>query len=219
LANILETDLLARARRPVDRSDRLCLRRTQTPQQRAELCRFDREYFDGQSGYGGYHYDGRHEPAVRHMIDFFALNRDSSLLDVGCAKGFMLYEFFKLGITDVRGCDISAYALANAKPEIRDRLDRLSADHLTYPDRSFDLVYSIDTIHNLAPDACDQAIREIVRVSRRHTFIQVASYEGAEQEHGLREWGITVQTFRSKPQWRDAFRALGYTGHYYFKMF
>ena len=47
-----------------------------------------------------------------------SLNEKSSLLDVGCAKGFMLYDLIRLipGIT-VKGIDISEYAIQNAKKQ------------------------------------------------------------------------------------------------------
>ena len=215
----MEVNLFAGVERPVDRSGRLERRRGLSAGERAELCRFEGEYFDGQTGYGGYHYDGRHEAAVREMVRFYGLGAESRVLDVGCAKGFMLYEFFRLGITKVCGCDVSEYALQQAKPEIRDRLDRLSADRLSYADGSFDLVYSVDVIHNLEPEGCDEAIREIMRVSRRHTFIQVASFEGAEQERRLREWGVTVKTFRDKGRWRAVFETVGYRGDYFLKTY
>ena len=203
----------------VDRSRRRALRRSLTDAQRAELGAFEREYFDGPTGYGGYYYDGRHAPAVGEMIARYGLTERSAVLDVGCAKGFMLTEFVRLGVANVAGCDVSAYALEQAHPEIRVRLRRLSADDLAYPADSFDLVYSVDVVHNLAPEACDRAIREIMRVSRGSCFVQVASFETAEQERALREWGVTVRTFRSKEKWRTAFDRLNYSGEYSFKTF
>ncbi|MBU0717429.1 MAG: class I SAM-dependent methyltransferase [Planctomycetes bacterium] len=216
----MEVDLLTRitAQQP-DRSERLAVRRTLTESQRVELGQFEEEYFDGPTGYGGYYYDGRHALAVRKMIERYELSADSRVLDIGCAKGFMLYEFLRAGIEGVCGCDVSRYAIAHAHPEIKDRLEVMSADQLGFPDGAFDLVYSIDVIHNLAPADCDRAIKEIMRVSRRAKFIQVVSFETAAEEHRLREWGVTVKTIRSKETWREAFGRLGYQGDYYLKTF
>ena len=51
------------------------------------------------------------------------LNNDSSILDVGCGKGFMIYDFLKLlPALKIKGIDISDYAIKNSKPE---------ASHLT----------------------------------------------------------------------------------------
>jgi len=215
----MQIDLLEQVECKVDRSKRLALRRQLTAAQREELCRFAGEYFDGPTGYGGYYYDGRHAPAVRAMIERYELGARSRVLDVGCAKGFMLYEFVRQGIEDVRGCDISPYAISQAHPGVKDRLDVASADRLSYPAASFDLVYSVDVIHNLLPEQCDQAIREILRVARAAAFIQVASFETEEQRQRLIGWGVTVKTLRSKRQWQETFLGLGYGGDFYFKTF
>ncbi|RME37913.1 MAG: class I SAM-dependent methyltransferase [Planctomycetota bacterium] len=202
-----------------DRSARLERRKRLTKAERAELGRFGREYFDGPTGYGGYRYDGRYAPVVRAMIERYGLDGAARVLDVGCAKGFTLVEFVRQGITDVRGCDVSEYAVACGHPDVRDRLSVMSADRLDYADASFDLVYSIDVIHNLPPPRCDAAVVEMMRVSRGAVFLQVASYETPEEERRLREWGVTVRTFRSKTQWREAFERLGFAGDYYCKTF
>lgn len=215
----MEIDLLEKISRKTDRTERLARRRKLTSAQRAELCRFGREYFDGPDGYGGYYYDGRHEPAVRDMIERYGLKRDARVLDIGCAKGFMLYEFMRQGVNDVHGCDIGPYAVENAHPAVKDRLTVTSADDLALPDASFDLVYSIDVVHNLPPDPCDRAIHQMMRVSRGAVFVQVASYETPEQERALIDWGVTVQTLRSKQQWREAFDRLEFGGDFFFKTF
>lgn len=215
----MEVDLLESINGKVDRSQRLARRRKLTDSQRDGIRRFEWEYFDGPDNYGGYHYDGRHEPAARVMIDRYGLGADSSVLDVGCAKGFMLYEFVRLGIENVRGCDVSRYAVAEAHPGVKDRLKIMSADRLGFPDASFDLVYSIDVVHNLSPEASDRAIGEMMRVSRGAVFIQAASFETPEEEARLIDWGITVKTFRSKQDWRETFERLGYQGDFFFKTF
>ena len=215
----METDVLTALNCQADRSKRLAMRRSMTPTLRAEHARYGREYFDGPTGYGGYYYDGRHESTVRQMIEKYELTPESSVLEVGCAKGFMLYEFHRLGIINVRGCDISEYAVLHGKPEIADRLSVMSADRLDFPDDSFDLVYSIDVLHNLDPDASERAIQEIMRVSCRAAFIQVDSYDTPAEQRNLSDWVVTIKTVRSKDDWRAMFRRLGYPGDYYFKVF
>lgn len=215
----MEIDLLGTELVRSDRRRRVTERRALTDSQRETLNAFGREYFDGPTGYGGYHYDGRHAATASDMVGCYGLTAESSVLDVGCAKGFMLREFVRLGIRDVRGCDISSYALDHAHAEVADRLCLMSADVLFFDDRSFDLVYAVDVLHNLEPDAADAAIQEVSRVSRAHAFIQLASFENGEQECNLREWGVTVRTFRGKDEWRRRLRELDYRGDFYFKTF
>lgn len=215
----MEVNLLSKLDGNRDRRERLALRRSLSQRQRTALCEFGEEYFDGPTGYGGYYYDGRHAEVVADMIERYGLTDQSTVLEVGCAKGFMLYEFVRHGVTGAQGCDISTYAVEHAHEGIRQCLSTMSADDLSYDDRSFDLVYSIDVVHNLPPDGCDQAIREIMRVSRGCCFVQVASFADDDEERALREWGVTVQTLRSKTGWREVFQRLGYRGDYFFKVF
>ena len=74
----------------------------------------DDVYFDDERkyGYGGYIYDGRWKDIVNQLINEFDLNLNSSLLDLGCAKGFLVNDFNndpRVGVAE--GVDISIYAL------------------------------------------------------------------------------------------------------------
>lgn len=56
--------------------------------------RYDFDYWDGDRtvGYGGYHYDGRWRSVAQAMVEHYRLTPESKILDVGCGKGFLLYE-------------------------------------------------------------------------------------------------------------------------------
>src|SRR5437867_12981047 len=72
------------------------------------------------------------------------------VLDVGCGKRFLLYEFTQVvsGIV-ATGLDISQYAIQHAKPEVRSYLHIGTALSLPYADHTSDLVLTINTLHNL----------------------------------------------------------------------
>ncbi|MEW6238984.1 MAG: class I SAM-dependent methyltransferase [Candidatus Omnitrophota bacterium] len=197
------------------------LRKNISLEQKKLLETFEYEYFDSDLGYGGYFWDGRFAPAAQRMADYYGLGKSSRALDVGCAKGFLVYEFQHLlaGETNAFGCDISAYALKNGHPEIRPQLIRASAHQIGFLDRSFDLVVSVDAIHNLPEELCDQSLREMMRVSRRKIFLQVASYHTPAEKEALCCWGAALKTLRSAEQWLEAFAKIGYTGEYWFKTF
>ncbi len=188
------------------------------PLQRAVAKRFGREYFDGDrtQGYGGYRYDGRWVPVARRMQEFYGLKAGEIVLDVGCAKGFLLHDFLQVipGIR-VRGVDISAYAVEHAMARVKPFLAVGSATALPYPDQSFDLVISINTVHNLPLDRCKQAIREMERVSCRHKYVQVDSFLTEEQRRTFQRWQLTALTYFDPAGWRRLFAEAGYTGDYY----
>jgi SAM-dependent methyltransferase len=132
---------------------------------------FGRDHFDGDRryGYGGYTYHPRFwTGTVKYIRDYYHLRDDASILDIGCAKGFMLYDFQQL-MPEARlaGIDVSEYAITNALDPVKPFVRIGNAKALPYPDKSYDLVLAINTIHNLPYDECRRSLREIQRVSRR----------------------------------------------------
>lgn len=179
---------------------------------------FGKEFFDGtrDQGYGGFRYDGRWKPVVRRFKEFYGLTSNDSILDVGCAKGFMLYDFREcIPGVKLRGLDISSYAIDNALDDVHELVQVGSADDLPYADASFDLVISINTIHNLPLDRCKKALTEIERVSRKHKFIVVDAYRNEEEKKRLLQWNLTAETYMSTHEWQQLFKDVGYTGDYY----
>lgn len=188
------------------------------PSQRAIARRFGREYFDGDrgQGYGGYRYDGRWIAVAERMRDFYGLKAGQRILDVGCAKGFLLHDFRRVvpGIS-VAGLDISAYAIEQAPDDVRRFCVVGTADALPYPDAVFDLVVSINTIHNLELDRCRTALSEIERVSRRFKYVQVDSYRTDDEREKFERWQLTALTHFDPAGWRLLFREAGYSGDYF----
>jgi ubiquinone/menaquinone biosynthesis C-methylase UbiE len=141
------------------------------------------------------------------------------ILDVGCAKGFMLYDFEQLipGI-QTTGLDISKYAIENSHPGVKGNLVVGNAKELPFEDNEFDLVIAINTIHNLEFDECAQALREIQRVSKEHSFVIVDAYRTEEEKLRMFAWNLTGQTILSVDSWIEFFQVNGYTGDYYWFM-
>jgi protein-L-isoaspartate(D-aspartate) O-methyltransferase len=190
----------------------------------AELAKkWDYDYWDGDRriNYGGYKYiPGRWEKVAKAMADHYGIKAGDRILDVGCGKGFLLYDFTLVvpGI-EVYGIDISRYAIDNAKEEIRDRLAAGSATNLPWPDRHFDLVYSLNTLHNLHCYDLDKALREIERVGRKNKYICVESYRNETEKANLLYWQVTCEAFNTPEEWEWWFRQTGYTGDYSFIYF
>lgn len=181
--------------------------------------RFGKEFFDGERryGYGGYQYHERFwSPVIPTFQEYYELNAESRVLDVGCGKGFMLYEFTKMipGIK-VQGVDISTYAIANAKEEVKPYLRVGDARELPFEDDSFDLVVSITTLHNLDREGCKKALQEIERVSRGGKFITVDAYRNEEEKKRMDMWNLTALTYMHVDEWKRFFDEAGYTGDYY----
>jgi ubiquinone/menaquinone biosynthesis C-methylase UbiE len=181
--------------------------------------KFGEEFFDGdrKHGYGGFNYMSRFwQPVIPTFIKHFNLNENSKVLDVGCAKGFMLFDI-KEAIPNItiEGIDISSYAIENAKEEIKQFLRVGNAKELPYKNNSFDVVISINTIHNLEKKECAKALQEIQRVSRGKSFVTVDAYRNEEEKEAMYAWNLTAKTIMSVDEWIAFFDEVGYTGDYY----
>ncbi len=184
--------------------------------------RFDENYWDGerQYGFGGYRYDGRWRVVAEAMVAHYQLPANARILDVGCGKGFLLYEFTQvLPDATIAGLDVSQYAIDHAKQEVRPDLVQGSAATLPWDDNAFDLVFSINTLHNLYNYELWSALREIERVGRRAKHITVESYRNEREKVNLLYWQLTCRTFLATGEWEWLFQQAGYQGDHGFIFF
>ncbi len=177
--------------------------------------RYDQDYWDGDRrfGYGGYRYDGRWRAVADAMAAHYGLKPGQRVLDVGCGKAFLLYELTQAvpGL-EVRGIDISSYAIENAKEEVRPFLQVADAASLPFEDNSFDLVISLNVLHNLFCQDLHKALREIERVSRQDKYVVVESYRNEQEKVNLMCWVLTGECFFTPQEWQWWFDLTGYSG-------
>ena len=212
-----EIDLLVnypKTKRDVD--DRLA---TKTEEDRAIARQFGKEFFDGtrNQGYGGFNYMPRFwQPVIPTFRDHWQLTAESSVLDVGCAKGFMLHDLAaQIPGISVKGIDISHYAVENAIEDMKPHVRQGNALNLPFPDKSFDVVIAVNTLHNLKREECGKALQEVQRVSRKHAFVTVDAYRNDEEKERMFAWNLSAQTIMSVNEWKLFFAEVGYTGDYY----
>lgn len=183
---------------------------------------FGREYWDGDRkyGYGGYYYDGRWRPVAEDMVRHYGLPSDAKILDVGCGKAFLLYEFTQvLPEAKVAGIDVSEYAIDHAKEEVKPFLRVGNAADLPFDNRSFDLVISINTLHNLYIYDLWQALQEIERVGGGSKYITVEAYRDEREKVNLMYWQLTCRAFHTPDEWEWIFGQTGYSGDYSYIFF
>ena len=188
----------------------------------AIACQFDKDYWDGERrfGYGGYHYDGRWRPVAEAMARHYRLGSGARILDVGCGKGFLLYEFTQLiPSARVAGIDISRYAIEHSKEEVRPYLRIGSAEQLPFEDRTFDFVVSVNTLHNLFNYELSQALSEIERVACGPTHVVIEAYRNEREKANLLYWQLTCRAFHTPAEWEWLFEQAGYTGDYSYIVF
>ena len=184
---------------------------------------YGKDYWDGNRryGYGGYKYiAGRWKPVAEALIENYKLSNDSSVLDVGCGKGFLLYELIQLlPNLNITGFDVSEHGLANAKEEVKDSLFiHRAQDPYPYKDNEFDLVISLGCVHNLRIFELETALKEIERVGRQG-YIMMESYRNELEQFNVQCWALTCESFFDYEEWPWLFDHFGYTGDYEFIYF
>tara|TARA_Y100001970_G_C14217889_1_gene850765 strand:- start:463 stop:1125 length:663 start_codon:yes stop_codon:yes gene_type:complete len=180
---------------------------------------FGKEYFDGDrsQGLGGYYYDEKYfTPVVKDFIEHYNLDNSSSILDVGCGKGFMLHDF-KVALPEAKiaGIDISKYCIDNTMSSVSEFCITGSCDNLPYPDNSFDLVIAIATIHNLELEGVKKSLKEIQRVTKKSAFIKVNGYKNEIEKKALFDWNLVAKTILHVDDWKKIFQETNYEGDYF----
>lgn len=193
-----------------------------TEEIRAIARKFGKEFFDGdrKHGYGGFKYMSRFwRPVIPTFQQHWGLTKESSVLDIGCAKGFMIHDMAELipGIT-VKGIDISEYAIENAIEDMKPHVQVENVMSLPFDDNSFDVVIAINTLHNLEKEDFAIALKEIERISRKGSFVTVDAYRTKEEKEAMDAWNLTAKTIMSVDEWVSFYNECGYTGDYYWFM-
>jgi|TARA_B100000902_G_scaffold205699_1_gene196091 SAM-dependent methyltransferase len=214
-----EIDLLAKY--PKTKRDLTKRLESKSEEVRSVARKFGKEFFDGERkfGYGGFSYDPKYwSEVVKDFSDYYNLGDGSKILDIGCGKGFMIYDFLQHNNKyNVKGIDISNYAIENSMPEVKGKLEVGDAKKLNFEDNSFDLVIAINTIHNLEKEECGKSLREIERVSKKNKFIVVDAYKNDEEKKRMFAWNLTGKTIMHVDEWKIFFKENGYTGdHFWF---
>ena len=181
------------------------------------------DYWDGDRkyGYGGYKYmPGRWATVAQKLIDLYGLKAGSKVLDVGCGKGFLLYEMqlIEPGL-EIHGFDISQYGLDHAHPELKANLFiHRAQDPYPFGDNSFDLVISLGTLHNLHIFELEIAVAEIERVGKQG-YIMLESFRNELEMFNLECWALTAESLMDVDEWKWVYDRFGFKGDYEFIFF
>jgi len=185
--------------------------------------KYGEEYWDGDRryGYGGHRYiEGRWKPVAEALIGRYKLSNASSVLDIGCGKGYLLFEIQRL-LPEVKltGIDFSEYAIQNSHPDLNAKLIKYDARNpLKFKNKEFDLAISLATFHNFHLYELETAITEVERVAKSG-YIMVESYRNELEMFNLECWALTAECLMDVDEWKWFFNKVSYNGDYEFIFF
>lgn len=188
-----------------------------------EARKYERNYWDGERryGYGGYQYQpGRWKPVAQALIERYALKPSDAVLDLGCGKGFLLYEMQLLmpGLRLV-GMDRSKWAIDHRHPDFKGNL--IYGDFrapFTCGPKHFDLVISLGALHNMRLFELAEVLPEIERIGK-NAYVMVESFRNEREWFNLVCWCLTAEAILRPEDWIHLFKFDGYSGDYEFIYF
>ena len=194
-------------------------REEKTEEHRRIARKFGKDFFDGDRkvGYGGFNYNPKYwTQVVKDISDYYKLKPGNKILDVGCGKGFMLYDFLKFNPKlEVFGVDVSEYAIENSIESLKERLKVANATSLPYPDNFFDLIISINTHHNLDGKDIVKAFNELQRVTKKNSYVVLDAYSNEKEKEELMNWNLTAKTVMHVDDWKKFFEEINFKGDFY----
>lgn len=180
----------------------------------------DESYYDGDrvNGYGGYNYDGRWQDIATFIYEEYNLNKDSSVLQLGCEKGFLLSDFKTLYPSlNISGTEISSYAIEKSMKNIKPNILQVNNfSEIPFSNNSFDLVLAIGVVYCLTLADAIKCIKEIQRVGKGKSFITLGAYEDEESLELFKMWSVLGSTILHVDEWKEVLKHCEYTGDYTF---
>jgi len=184
---------------------------------------FEFDYWDGDRryGYGGYTYQpGRWKPVAQALIERYGLKSGDRVLDLGCGKGYLLYEMQLLipGLVLV-GWDRSLHAVRSQHQHYNGAIVKAMIQDVDYLlQNSFDLVISLGALHNLTLRDLALVLPNIQRVAK-NAYIMVESFRTEAELFNLQCWCLTAETLIRPEDWEYLFEHYGYKGDHEFIYF
>jgi ubiquinone/menaquinone biosynthesis C-methylase UbiE len=124
---------------------------------------------------------GRRRKVYRRIVELSGAGPDSRVLDVGSSNGYLVRMFAKTAKT-VTGVDPSVPAIEHARRRAPGNVTfqvGVGEDLSAFADESFDVVTSTLALHHIPARKRDQALREMLRVTRPGGTLLLADFDPA----------------------------------------
>jgi SAM-dependent methyltransferase len=170
---------------------------------------FDADYFErgketGKGWLQNYHWMPRRSfREALAVIDHLGLDEKSRVLDVGCAKGFIVRALRELEI-QADGCDISKYALSYAPAGCWH-----CEDPASWKGKKYTHAFSKDVLEHIQPDQIGSMLELIACAA---PVLMVVVPMGENGKYRIPEYHSEISHFiiENEAWWRQVFEAAGW---------
>lgn len=172
---------------------------------------FNKDYYEngikmGISGYSNYSWIPTR--SISEAITICENIKFDSVLDFGCAKGFLVNALFLISGKPIVGVDISEYALQTSLPQIKEKLFLLDKD-LSEMNLFGDLLIAKDVLEHIPESEIDKTLSEFYKVCNK-AFLVIPL--GDNDSFRIREYEIdkTHVTKKDEEWWINKIKKSGF---------
>ncbi len=169
---------------------------------------FGFEFFDGSSldiGYHGYKYKKKYfDKVAKNLIEKFNLTSKSRVLDIGCAKGCLMYDLSRYGIK-AKGLDVSFYAKNKSVPQIKNNIEIIS--NLNFLNKKFDLIISLNVLNYFKYSKIDKIIN-LIRNKSKKNFLIIETISNPKMKEQFLCSDPNYKISETKEWWKNKFKKL-----------
>ena len=153
---------------------------------------------------------------AQNIAKFFDIRNGESICEIGCAKGFLLYELNSLNKNlKCIGLDVSLYALRESIKNKNTLYINANATSIPLKTNSIDHTICINTLHNfLSKKETIKAISEIQRVTKRFSYLRVAAFKNTLQKEIIDKWATGGRCYLHVDEWLEVFEEAKFDGYY-----
>ena len=169
--------------------------------------KYDKDYFEngletGKSCYQNYKWmpEATMSMAMR-LIDYFDITSEQTILDFGCAKGYLVYAFHLLHRWAF-GVDISEYALSCVPKKVE------SYCRSIIPNMGFDICIAKDVFEHIPVDDLPSILTQLKQT--RKIFAVIPLGDGECYRSKINNLDPTHVSCYSETEWEDLFMREGW---------
>jgi cyclopropane fatty-acyl-phospholipid synthase-like methyltransferase len=172
---------------------------------------YNEDYYErgvelGISGYSNFRWMPEMTiPVCYRMIEYLGINSTDTILDFGCAKGYVV-KGFRLLFKEAYGYDISEYAISKADEDVKPYL--LTGD-VTHIEERFDWLIAKDVFEHIDYEYIDELLAKLSRLANKF-FVVVPLADDKKYVVPSYELDKTRIIRESREWWENAFNENGY---------